>query len=558
MEPDVEEREAKILVDALREVLEPHLRRSGSLRRAAAILGRWLVEQASGAGGLSADHDVTWHAPAPAPDGVPPAPTAVPETVPGTADAAPPIVGPAAETVTTSTVTAAEVPLRLGDATVEVRIHDHPDAIESARRAAEPAPAAPGLGDGEDHEALDLELVAQRCRLKAEGCRLVVERRAMGSAAAWDHALQERIRGVLARARALPGCFVWALWREKDPPADGPLRTIASCYEALAEAAETMVQVDRPDNADGDLSEAMVVLAEAQSMLRTALVLSWLTRDDQDQIDAHLWLRHSSAMRNVFIERHMRLDDPADPASAEDLRARIAAVLARVRSRADRAKRSQQVLNRIRHHARALARDDGDAAHHWKRIAEAVQDLADGGVRPSDRRLREALGAAAGLQAPAEWNTPLLRSALAAAAPPDEEDVAEHAADRDWSGRVLAARSLLAGRSLVLIGGEPRAEAIARLREALGAGEVYWPALSEHGSGAAMRAPIERPDTGAVAVIIKLTGHLHADEAREYARGAGKACVSLTGGYSPEQVAEALLGQAERQLSAGRNGQVHG
>lgn len=51
-----------------------------------------------------------------------------------------------------------------------------------------------------------------------------------------------------------------------------------------------------------------------------------------------------------------------------------------------------------------------------------------------------------------------------------------------------------------------------------------------------------------VVVIIKLTGHLHAEEAREYAEAAGKPCVLLSGGYNPEQVAMAILAQVSERL----------
>jgi hypothetical protein len=51
-----------------------------------------------------------------------------------------------------------------------------------------------------------------------------------------------------------------------------------------------------------------------------------------------------------------------------------------------------------------------------------------------------------------------------------------------------------------------------------------------------------------VLVLIKLTGHLHADEAQRYARAAGKPCVYLPAGYNPEQVAEALVQQAGERL----------
>ena len=63
-----------------------------------------------------------------------------------------------------------------------------------------------------------------------------------------------------------------------------------------------------------------------------------------------------------------------------------------------------------------------------------------------------------------------------------------------------------------------------------------------------MAAPIQRPNTAVVLLLIKLTGHQHADEARDYARRAGVPCISMKSGYNPEQVADAVLEQAAEQL----------
>lgn len=122
------------------------------------------------------------------------------------------------------------------------------------------------------------------------------------------------------------------------------------------------------------------------------------------------------------------------------------------------------------------------------------------------------------------------------------------AEEREWSGAVLAVRDLLRGKRMVIIGGEPNAEAAQRLTQAFELKEAEWVELTEHGSGAPMRAPIHRADTGVVVVIIKLTGHLHAEEAREYAAAAGKPCVMLSGGYNPERVAAEILEQASDRL----------
>ena len=100
----------------------------------------------------------------------------------------------------------------------------------------------------------------------------------------------------------------------------------------------------------------------------------------------------------------------------------------------------------------------------------------------------------------------------------------------------------------MIIGGEPRQEAIDRISDAFLPSGVEWVQLSEHGSGDPMRAPIARQDTRLVLVLIKLTGHLHAEEARSYARQAGKSLVFLPAGYNPEQIAEQVLEQAHQKL----------
>jgi len=51
-----------------------------------------------------------------------------------------------------------------------------------------------------------------------------------------------------------------------------------------------------------------------------------------------------------------------------------------------------------------------------------------------------------------------------------------------------------------------------------------------------------------VIVLARLTGHHHADEARDYAREADVPVVTMPGGYNPEQVAEQVLQQAGDRL----------
>ena len=58
---------------------------------------------------------------------------------------------------------------------------------------------------------------------------------------------------------------------------------------------------------------ALDLLAEAQSALRVAIDRIDGPKD-QDQFRVYDWLRGVAAREQIFIRRHMRLDDPADPA----------------------------------------------------------------------------------------------------------------------------------------------------------------------------------------------------------------------------------------------------
>ncbi|MCH7603778.1 MAG: hypothetical protein IIB54_13525 [Planctomycetes bacterium] len=119
-----------------------------------------------------------------------------------------------------------------------------------------------------------------------------------------------------------------------------------------------------------------------------------------------------------------------------------------------------------------------------------------------------------------------------------------------WSDRVARVRKMRWGRQGVIIGGEARIEASERIKEAFGLSNVVWVRLTEHGSGQSMRAPIERPETALVLVLIKLVGHHHAEEACAYAHASEKPFVYVPAGYHPEQIARAVMDQASGQLTA--------
>lgn len=455
------------------------------------------------------------------------------------------------------------VPLRIGDAVIPLSVSGTTEEIGRARASADEEVIDPSLEETWWDRArdIDLELIEARCRLKARSCELYVARNALsagGDDPEQRQRLHDEISELLRVAKATKDCFLWVLWRERLQPADDVVSRIALCYRALAEAAGAMRRVDNAGDraGDGAVASAMQLLAEANSALRVALEETWLTAPDKDQDETHLWLKRETAARRIFISRHMTITDPGDPVRATGLISEVRSLAESVAKRIASSKGVESAITKLKYHVVKATADKDE--YQFDKIAETLDALLAMGISPRDRRVVESIPAALAAEFPARLMDRIaVKDAVAAAlkrAKPaktvaeDDGEEEQRAAVRVWSARVAEARGLVEGRAVVMVGGEPRNEAIDRLKSAFGLSRVDWVHLTEHGSSDGLRGPITRPDCAAVLVLIKLTGHLHADEAQRYARTAGRPCVYLTAGYNPEQVAEALLQQAGERL----------
>src|SRR5262249_11321146 len=135
--------------------------------------------------------------------------------------------------------------------------------------------------------------------------------------------------------------------------------------------------------------KALDLLAEAQSMLRMA-VIRISGPHDSDQFRAYDWLRGVAAREQVYIPRHMRLDDPPDPSRLSDLEGRIEALDARFQEVRQRSKKKKSQINRLRYHAKLVGEGTG-GEYDWRKIIGAVDEMLAGGVPPSSVEIREAL-----------------------------------------------------------------------------------------------------------------------------------------------------------------------
>lgn len=546
------------LAEAAAQVLRPHLQRSEALRRAIALIGKWLCEEAE-----RIDAEIGPKNEPIAPNQSTIAATPVPPLTSESEPPAPIVVAAAPSVPMTPTppllpMSSALVPLKLGDAVVHLPMSGTTEELGRVRLAAiqpKGLPERPVAGFA-DRSEVDLAVIEDRCRLKAASCRLFIERRAAAAGTDEEYDTRQRMNAMIAQAKAIPNCFLWVFWRERTPPDNATLLRIAEIYDAHADAAGLMGRIDESGagTRSDDEADALHLLAEANSALRVALADTWLTEDDRDQADAHVWLRQETASRRVFIDRHMTADDPAHPSDAADLRERIKRVGKRLDDRAGRAKGVKSALSQIKYHARQIVKNGSeDSSAHWTKIAAAVAKLEEIGIAPTDRGIAEAVGAdAAALwtagSADARSIAVVVGSAKALAAADTDVEDESSSDDREWSNPELKVRALLRGKRLVIVGGERNAAAVERFIQAFELKDAEWIALTEHGSSTPMRAPINRADTAVVVVILKLAGHQHAEEARDYAAAAGKPCVLLSGGYNPARVATAILDQASARL----------
>lgn len=497
------------------------------LRELVRLLGRALAELATEerAGGEHEDAHAT-------PEGAPVAAAAQearhtevqapPRSDPETAPAEPrPVQGPRAV-----------VPLRIGDAApIEVEVQGPADAVLNAMRAAQPPPRPVPMSASRG-ELPDLDALARRCEIKARAAQHAIDR-ASGDGGAWHQAAAD----LLKRYAAAGGESLWPLeLREESVARVDALRQAFANVGAAAQVvslARTPVEGEPLADAGDPAFGIAQLFAEAQSALRVAAQECDEWRD-AEQDTAFRWLRAVTESERIFLPRFMRLDDPADPALGADLSARIAAAKLRLEQIRSGRTAGTRLRRKLQYHIKQLT-ERGSSEHDWSKVAACVAELREAGATASS--LRAMLAPLHGLasDAPAalaEW----WESPASLEEPP--------AAQRSHSPAVLRAREALRGKRMVVLGGERRQETVDRYLEAFELAEVEWVSLTEHASSAPLRAPIFKPGTAVLLLLIKLAGHLHIDDARRWAREAGVPWINLPAGYSPEQVAVAVAEQA--------------
>lgn len=440
-------------------------------------------------------------------------------------------------------------------APAEVRdVVAHEQAAERLRDAwkprftSQPLPAPP-------RAVLEPAVLAPRLRLKAESCRWAVERRAAERSTP-EGAPGRRLRTdeLVRRAQALGGVPLWMLSRELELPSDGDMGDIAAAFDNLAHALEIAASLAPADWDEGETRETtLACVAEAQSALRCVLRAHELALD-VDQEETFHWLQERTFTLRVYVQRHMRLEDPADPTVWDARGRRFAAFEDNLRRERERRDAQVQLRRRLEYHAKRIRntlRASGTeelCLDDWRRVFATVDELLELGLRASDPGLREVLAPLVEarpleLDAPPTWERVVDEIDRALALKEQDEPAAPAA--RPSRERTLAmerVRSWLSGKRVVIIGGAHRPLSRQALVDAFELDDLEWITSRAHEPLETFRASIVRPQTELILLLIRWSSHSFG-ELRHLADAHGKRFVCLPRGYNPAQVAEEILRQ---------------
>jgi hypothetical protein len=186
----------------------------------------------------------------------------------------------------------------------------------------------------------------------------------------------------------------------------------------------------------------------------------------------------------------------------------------------------------------------------WQTVAAAADEPVRAGVPPSNREIREFL-------LPALDDMPELADL------PEGFRLVLREIDRYLESRppatgvvlppgptaeVKEVARLLGGRSVALIGGGRRPNALESLKTAFGLKELYWIETREHQSLEGFEAYVARPDVAVVLLAIRWSSHSFGD-VKQFCDRHGKPLVRLQAGYHPNQVALQILSQWSERLT---------
>jgi hypothetical protein len=238
----------------------------------------------------------------------------------------------------------------------------------------------------------DLGEIEAHARLKAEAMRWASTRQQLlRNGASYREEIAPTDRELLDRVRGRTDCYLWMCNPNFRAPIDLTLlEDAARCFDLMADAlgvARTVL--GDPEIEKLYLSSVMEILAYAQSALRVA-VGRVCDRADGDQANVYEWLKSTADRKRMYLERYMRLDDPADLSNIDEIRSVLSTIDEQIDGKRQAAKQRKACLGKLAYHAN-LIRECGETQNDRKSMIEATEELLRLGVAPSNVEIRELL-----------------------------------------------------------------------------------------------------------------------------------------------------------------------
>ncbi len=392
-----------------------------------------------------------------------------------------------------------------------------------------------------------LTTIKARLRIKQSAIEQAKERAEAKERGENVHSTGQWFSDLISRAKALPNCYLWMCHPRHDAVSPQTWHQTGTSFHVLSRALALTEEVQRIEASHSILEGTFLLLAEAQSAMRTAC--STFDFEDADQVDVYLHLLDWSAAEQLYIGRFMKADDRADPANSQDLLSRIDKLYREVASINAATQVRTKLLGKIRYEAKMLSNNPTASEGSWTKIINSVDQLISNGLPPSNADLRSILiGHLDDLPENVELPDGFKKFMTAVDSYlATQQPVTAIQVEFVPTAEVEKVASFLKDAEIVIIGGDCRHESKRALISAFGLSDLNWIETRPHETTSQFESAIARSDVKLVLLAIRWSSHSYGD-VKKFCEKFGKKLVRLPRGYGVNQVAAEICNQCSAEF----------
>ncbi|HSV74473.1 MAG TPA: hypothetical protein VLH79_12010 [Chthonomonadales bacterium] len=353
----------------------------------------------------------------------------------------------------------------------------------------------------------------------------------------------------------------WMYGAGEQAPAPEDWNTLADAYGLTAEAQEAWEWFGGRAAAAGDTDPTPLLnaIAARQQMLFRAL--GRMGADDELQLDFYVRLKDHARRTSHFLKTLEQQCSDATLAQEaglmEERRARFEESIKRVAAQREIVERCEAAIRAVEdwHGVWGPCREEAASLEASREALEPLlRACAEAKVPPTNVRVRSAL-LDRGLELlAADGPFAKVREAVAQERrrrgldTVEEADAVEEPLDDEMLALAEQVAPHTRDRSVLIVGGVPRATVVNRLAPLLQA-EVRWLQCEKNDKPAKFRTAIEHADI--LLVLKNLTGHSTSEKGRDWVKAKGGQFVLVTAGHGAKQ----LLHRLREHFATSRNGE---